>query len=142
LFSAMLWFCKPHPARRTHHLHLVPARYRDELLFRDYLREHPNVRAGYARLMHDLAVRHRQDREAYSQGKTAFVQEILRRARAWTALGLLVRTPQAVLSAGSAVLFPLTPASNVFVRPHTMPGWLQAFVRLAPVSDIVTAERA
>jgi GrpB-like predicted nucleotidyltransferase (UPF0157 family) len=79
----MLWFCKPHPARRTHHLHLVPvgsARYRDELLFRDYLREHPNARAGYARLKHDLAVRHRQDREAYTQGKTAFVQEILRRA--------------------------------------------------------------
>jgi GrpB-like predicted nucleotidyltransferase (UPF0157 family) len=82
----MLWFCKPHPARRTHHLHLVPARYRDELLFRDYLREHPNARAGYARLKHDLAVRHRQDWEAYTQGKTAFVQEILRRARAWTAL--------------------------------------------------------
>jgi GrpB-like predicted nucleotidyltransferase (UPF0157 family) len=79
----MLWFCKPHPTRRTHHLHLVPAgsaRYRDELLFRYYLREHPNARAGYARLKHDLAVRHRQDREACTQGKMAFVQEILRRA--------------------------------------------------------------
>jgi ABC-2 type transport system permease protein len=52
-----------------------------------------------------------------------------------------VRTPLAVLSAGTAVLFPLTLASNVFVRPH-LPGWLQAFVRLAPVSDLVTAERA
>jgi GrpB-like predicted nucleotidyltransferase (UPF0157 family) len=81
--SEMLWFCKPHPARRTHHLHLVPvgsARYRDELLFRDYLREHLEARAGYAHLKHDLAVRHRQDREAYTHGKTAFVQEILRRA--------------------------------------------------------------
>ncbi len=61
---------------------------------------------------------------------------------AWTALGLLLRTPQAVLSAGIAVLFPLTLASNVFVRAQTMPGWLQAFVRLSPVSHLVTAERA
>jgi GrpB-like predicted nucleotidyltransferase (UPF0157 family) len=79
----MLWFCKPHPARRTHHLHLVPtgsARYRAELLFRDYLREHPDARADYARIKHDLAVRYRHDREAYTKGKTAFVQEILRRA--------------------------------------------------------------
>ena len=79
----MLWFCKPDPARRTHHLHLVPAgtaRYRDELLFRDYLREHPDARADYARLKHALAVRHRQDREAYTEGKTAFVQKILRQA--------------------------------------------------------------
>jgi GrpB-like predicted nucleotidyltransferase (UPF0157 family) len=79
----MLWFCKPHPARRTHHLHLVPvgsARYRDELLFRDYLREHPDARVGYARLKHDLAVRHHEDREAYTEGKTTFVLEILRRA--------------------------------------------------------------
>jgi GrpB-like predicted nucleotidyltransferase (UPF0157 family) len=81
--TEMLWFCKPSRVRRTHHLHLVPtgsARYRDELLFRDYLREHPGTRAEYARLKHDLAVRHRLDREAYTQGKAAFVREILRRA--------------------------------------------------------------
>jgi ABC-2 type transport system permease protein len=61
---------------------------------------------------------------------------------AWTTLGLLLRTPQAVLSAGTVVLFPLTLASNVFVAPHTMPGWLQAFVRVNPVTHLVTAERA
>jgi ABC-2 type transport system permease protein len=60
----------------------------------------------------------------------------------WTTLGLLLRTPQAVMSAGTVVLFPLTLASNVFVSPHTMPGWLQAFVRINPVSHLVTAERA
>jgi ABC-2 type transport system permease protein len=61
---------------------------------------------------------------------------------AWTTLGLLLRTPQAVMSAGTVVLFPLTLASNVFVTPHTMPGWLQAFVRANPVTHLVTAERA
>ena len=35
---------------------------------------------------------------------------------AWTTLGLVMRTPQAVMSTGTVVLFPLTLASNVFVR--------------------------
>jgi ABC-2 type transport system permease protein len=61
---------------------------------------------------------------------------------AWTTLGLLLRTPQAVMSTGTIVLFPLTLASNIFVTPHTMPGWLQAFVRVNPVTHLVTAERA
>jgi ABC-2 type transport system permease protein len=60
----------------------------------------------------------------------------------WTALALVLRTPQAVTSTGTVVLFPLTLASNVFVQPATMPGWLQAFVRVNPVSHLVTAERA
>ena len=60
---------------------------------------------------------------------------------AWTTLGLLMRTPQAVMSVGTVVLFPITLASNVFVRPQTMPGWLQAFVKINPVSHLVAAER-
>ena len=60
---------------------------------------------------------------------------------AWTTLGLVMRTPQAVMSTGTVVLFPLTLASNVFVRPQTMPGWLQAFVKINPVSHLVDAER-
>lgn len=60
---------------------------------------------------------------------------------AWTTLGLLLRTPQAVMSTGTVVLFPLTLASNVFVAPRTMPGWLQAFVAVNPVSHLVTTER-
>ncbi|MBO0821099.1 MAG: ABC transporter permease [Nocardiopsaceae bacterium] len=60
---------------------------------------------------------------------------------AWTALGLTLRTQQAVMSVGTVLLFPLTLASNVFVAPRTMPGWLQAFVRANPVSHLVTAER-
>ena len=61
---------------------------------------------------------------------------------AWATLGLILRTPQAVMSVGTVVLFPLTLASNVFVRPETMPWWLQVFVRFNPVSHLVSAERA
>jgi ABC-2 type transport system permease protein len=39
------------------------------------------------------------------------------------------------------VLFPLTLASNIFVDPETMPGWLQAFIDVNPVSHLVTASR-
>lgn len=60
---------------------------------------------------------------------------------AWTALALVLRSPQAVMSTGTVILFPLTLASNVFVQPRTMPGWLQAFVRVNPVSHLVNAER-
>jgi ABC-2 type transport system permease protein len=59
----------------------------------------------------------------------------------WTALGLVLRTPSAVMSLGSVVLFPLTLASNVFVNPQTMPSWLQAFVTVNPVTHLVIAAR-
>jgi GrpB-like predicted nucleotidyltransferase (UPF0157 family) len=80
----MAWFCKPDPARRTHHLHVVPAgapRYRAELLFRDFLRAHPAVAAEYAALKRDLAVRFETDREAYTQAKADFIAGVLSRAR-------------------------------------------------------------
>ena len=88
LAEEMYWFCKPHPVRRTHHLHLVPAgsqRYRDELRFRDYLREHRDSRDEYARLKRGLAVRFRRDREGYTEAKAEFVRDVLRRADAESA---------------------------------------------------------
>jgi ABC-2 type transport system permease protein len=39
------------------------------------------------------------------------------------------------------LLFPLTFLSNAFVNVETMPGWLQAFVKVNPVSHLVTAVR-
>ncbi|HEY3435756.1 MAG TPA: GrpB family protein [Solirubrobacterales bacterium] len=76
----MHWFCKPGPARRTHHLHLVPAdsrRFHDELSFRDRLRGDPGLAAEYAVLKCDLAERHRDDREAYTDAKGAFIRAAL-----------------------------------------------------------------
>ena len=72
----MHWFCKPDPSRRTHHLHLVPAdsqRYREELAFRDLLRSDPDLADRYAALKRQLAERHREDREAYTDAKGAFI---------------------------------------------------------------------
>jgi ABC-2 type transport system permease protein len=59
----------------------------------------------------------------------------------WTALALVVRTPSAVSNVSLLIVFPLTFASNVFVEPQTMPGWLRTLVDVNPVSHLVTAER-
>jgi ABC-2 type transport system permease protein len=60
----------------------------------------------------------------------------------FTLLGLLLRSPNAILSLAMVILFPLTLASNTFVDPATMPAWLRAFVDANPVSHLVTAARA
>lgn len=78
--DVMHWFCKPSPAFRTHHLHLVPFRSRlwiERLAFRDYLRVHPDVALEYADLKWRLAEQHRYDRESYTDAKAPFVQRIL-----------------------------------------------------------------
>jgi GrpB-like predicted nucleotidyltransferase (UPF0157 family) len=80
----MAWFCKPHPDRRTHHLHLVPTgseRFHDELAFRDHLRTHPDTAAEYVALKHRLAGRFQHDREAYTKAKADFIRAVLDRAR-------------------------------------------------------------
>jgi ABC-2 type transport system permease protein len=59
----------------------------------------------------------------------------------WTALGMRLKTPETVAQTSMTVLFPLTFASNVFVDPDTMPGWLQPFVRANPISQLTTAAR-
>jgi GrpB-like predicted nucleotidyltransferase (UPF0157 family) len=80
LSDVMHWLCKPDPARRTHHLHLVPVgsrRYLDELAFRDALRGDPVLARRYADLKRDLSARFPGDREAYTEHKAPFVQEVL-----------------------------------------------------------------
>lgn len=79
--DVMHWFCKPSPEIRTHHLHLVPRGSRlwnERLAFRDALRGSAELRARYAELKVDLAVQHRNDREAYTQGKSSFIATVLR----------------------------------------------------------------
>jgi len=59
----------------------------------------------------------------------------------FTTIGLLLRTPNAVLNAGFMGIFPLTFLSNVFVEPETLPGPLEAFVDVNPISILATASR-
>jgi ABC-2 type transport system permease protein len=59
----------------------------------------------------------------------------------FTTLGLLLRSPNAVMNAGFMGIFPVTFLSNVFVEPETLPSALEAFVNVNPVSVLATASR-
>ena len=66
---------------RTHHIHMMTRRpaFREHwtrLLFRDYLIAHPQTARDYERLKRELAAAHPNDRTAYTEGKTAFIQRV------------------------------------------------------------------
>ena len=70
---------------RQYHLHLAQFRgtfWQDHLAFRDLLRTDDRIAGEYDTLKHGLAERYPRDREAYIDGKTVFVQEMLLHARA------------------------------------------------------------
>jgi len=74
----------PYGPRRTHHVHVsepTSDAWQRPLMFRDYLRCHPDEAERYHRLKLDLASRFRHDREAYTTAKDAFVEAIVRLAR-------------------------------------------------------------
>ena len=56
-------------------------------------------------------------------------------------IGVTAKTPEAVNTWGFMIILPLTFASSVFARVETMPGWLQAFVRVNPITSVVDATR-
>jgi oleandomycin transport system permease protein len=64
-------------------------------------------------------------------------------ALCWLAVlvGLFVKSPQSVQGFGFIVMFPLTFGSNIFTQTSTLPGWLQAWVEVNPVSALTTATR-
>jgi oleandomycin transport system permease protein len=59
----------------------------------------------------------------------------------WLLLGLYVKSPQSLQGFGFIVMFPLAFGSNVFVATTTMPGWLQAWVKVNPVTALSSASR-
>jgi ABC-2 type transport system permease protein len=59
----------------------------------------------------------------------------------FTVVGLLMRAPNAVMNTGFMALFPLIFLSNIFVEPATLPGWLEWFVGVNPISHLVSAAR-
>lgn len=76
----MHWLCKPSPSVRTYHLHLVPygsPLWFGQILFRDRLRADGPLAEDYARLKRDLARLHENDREAYTQAKSSFIQQAM-----------------------------------------------------------------
>jgi GrpB-like predicted nucleotidyltransferase (UPF0157 family) len=71
--------CPPHVPR--HHLYVCmegsPA-LSNHLVFRDGLRAQREISREYAKLKTELASRHRNDRAAYTEAKSAFIQSVLK----------------------------------------------------------------
>ena len=57
-------------------------------------------------------------------------------------LGLVAKSAQSLSGMGFLVMFPLTFGSNVFVPTDTLPGWIQAWVKLNPVTALTDSARA
>ncbi|MDR1821641.1 MAG: chorismate-binding protein [Oscillospiraceae bacterium] len=69
---------------RSLHIHIVQAdgeRWRNYLLFRDYLNANPAEAKAYERVKKNLAEEYPGDRNAYTEGKNEKVREILKKAR-------------------------------------------------------------
>ena len=73
----------PPNSPRTHHIHMVEPNsvLWERLLFRDYLRQHPDEANRYARLKQQLALRFTCDREAYTRGKSEYIKSVMDKAR-------------------------------------------------------------
>jgi GrpB-like predicted nucleotidyltransferase (UPF0157 family) len=72
----------PFGRRRSHHVHVrTPADASEELLFRDWLREHPEDAGRYAKLKRELVERFKSNREAYTNAKGEFIRQILTQAK-------------------------------------------------------------
>jgi GrpB-like predicted nucleotidyltransferase (UPF0157 family) len=79
------FFVKPDASgrRRTAHLHVIAAghpRWAEQIAFRDALRRDDGLARSYEDLKRRLAAQHAGDREAYTDAKTEFVADALRRA--------------------------------------------------------------
>jgi GrpB-like predicted nucleotidyltransferase (UPF0157 family) len=82
------YFREPLGARRTH-IHVRRAGSFSEqlaLLFRDYLRAHPDEAAAYARRKYELAERYHHDRQGYVDAKQPYIWEVVARADEWAQL--------------------------------------------------------
>ena len=59
----------------------------------------------------------------------------------WIIVGMLVKSPESVMTSSFLLLFPLTMMSDIFVDPRTMPALLQKLVAMNPVTHLADASR-
>ena len=68
-------------AKKVFHLHLRYQGDHDELYFRDYLREHPEVAKDYEGLKLALWKAYEHNRDAYTDAKTDFIRKYTQQAK-------------------------------------------------------------
>lgn len=78
------YFHKGPQGARTHHLHMVELGsdfWDRHLLFRNFLRKHPEVARQYYQLKQELATTYASDRRAYTEAKASFIESVVAKAR-------------------------------------------------------------
>ena len=72
----------------THHVHVTDYGsdiWAKPIMFRDYLRAHPDVARAYADVKRAAAAQHKHDLDGYHDEKAPFVDRVMEQARAWRA---------------------------------------------------------
>ena len=64
-------------AEKVFHIHVHPVGDNDEILFRDYLRNHPATAREYEALKLSLLPKYKHNRDGYTEAKSEFVKRIL-----------------------------------------------------------------
>lgn len=67
-------------ADKVFHIHFHNAGDNDEIRFRDYLIAHPEVAKEYEKLKLSLLPKYRNDRDGYTEAKSEFVRQTIKRA--------------------------------------------------------------
>ncbi len=78
------YFCKGMP--RTHQIHavLVDSEFWERhILFRDFLRSHPQAAQRYEEVKRKLAQKFADDRDRYTNSKTPLIEQLLIEAKLW-----------------------------------------------------------
>ncbi|WP_081417477.1 GrpB family protein [Paenibacillus sp. Soil522] len=68
----------------THHLHIYvygSEEWKNNILFRDYLRAHPEMLKQYNQLKKELAEKYHHDRVAYTNAKHPFILDVIQKAK-------------------------------------------------------------
>jgi GrpB-like predicted nucleotidyltransferase (UPF0157 family) len=88
-FPERLFFRRGQWRAGPHHLHIYKVQgqqWNDQILFREYLKNHPATRDQYYSLKKVLESQYKHDRVAYTNGKADFIREVIYKARLDTEL--------------------------------------------------------
>ena len=81
-FPERRYFRKTVNGKRSHHIHMVEIGtdfWKRHIAFRDFLLKNPQIANEYGSLKRDLAIEFENDREGYTNAKSPFIENILKR---------------------------------------------------------------
>ena len=139
--SGRFYFEKAVDGRTVAHVHMFPLGHpaiRTHLAFRDYLRAHPDAARDYERLKRDLAMKHRNDREAYTDARppSSRASSLLRCVSSSPALkpfggnccSFLLTTPISLLNRRPGMSCPSAHCSSFAVLSRSFPAHSSSFL--------------